>query len=116
MVGLHFPNFTNGPAFKTFFRNFGLPWESADLSSKEFRFNVGCELPTGATPIAVKPYSMKALHVKNALPREKIIVPVDSSTQAAVAGAKVGEGFVVYAGDINPSENSDRVILSLCGL
>jgi hypothetical protein len=59
---------------------------------------------------------MKALHVKNALPREKIIVPVDTSSQAAVAGAKVGEGFVVYAGDVNSEESSDRVILSLCGL
>ena len=116
MIGLHFPNFITGAAFKAFFRNFGLPWESADLCSREFRFNVGCELPAGATPIAVKPYNMKALHVKNALPREKIIIPVDNSTQVAVAGAKVGEGFVVYAGDVSPGENSDRVILSLCGL
>ena len=58
---------------------------------------------------------MKVLHVKNALPKEKIIVPVDTSTQAAVAGAKVGEGFMVFAGDVNQEEDSDTVILSLCG-
>jgi len=116
IVGLHFPQFTNGAAFKAFFRNFGLPWESADYTNGQFRFNVGCELPNNATPIAVSPYNMKALHVKNALPREKIIVPVDKQPQAAVVGAKVGEGFVVYAGDVNPGKESDRVILSLCGL
>ena len=43
-------------------------------------------------------------------------MPVESSAQVAVAGAKVGEGFVIYAGDVDPSENSDTVILSLCGL
>ena len=116
IVGLHFPQFTNGAAFKSFFRNFGLPWESADYTSNQFRFNVGCELPKNATPIAVPPYSMKALHIKNALPREKIIVPVDKQVQAAVVGAKVGEGFVVYAGDVSAGDESDRVLLSLCGL
>jgi hypothetical protein len=116
IIGLHFTKVTNGTAFKAFFRNFGLPWESADCCSREVRFNVGCELPTGATPLAVKPYTMKALLIKNALPREKIVVPVESSAEVAVAGAKVGEGFVIYAGDVEPGENSDTVILSLCGL
>jgi hypothetical protein len=116
IVGLHFPQFTNVAAFKSFFRNFGLPWEAADYTSNQFRFNVGCELPKNATPIAISPYRMKALHVKNALPREKIIVPVERQAQAAVVGAKVGEGFVVYAGDVNSGDESDRVILSLCGL
>ena len=116
IIGLHFPSQTTGPAFKALFRSFGLPWEPAETSSREFRFNVGCELPSGATPIAVKPYTMKALLIKNALPREKIIVPVNTSMQVAVAGAKVGEGSVVYAGGVEPGETSDTVILSLCGL
>ncbi|KAG0645183.1 hypothetical protein D0Z07_9237 [Hyphodiscus hymeniophilus] len=116
IVGLHFPSHITGPAFKAFFRRFGLPWEPAELTRREVRFNVGCELPSGATPIAVKSYTTKVLHVKNALPREKIIVPVNTSTQVAVAGAKVGDGFVVYAGDVEPGENSNMVLLSLCGL
>ena len=36
IIGLHFTRLTNGAAFKAFFRNFGLPWESADCCSKEF--------------------------------------------------------------------------------
>ncbi len=59
---------------------------------------------------------MMPLHVKNPLLRENITVPVDNQAQATVVGAKVGEGYVVHAGDVNPGEESDRVILSLCGL
>jgi hypothetical protein len=116
IVGLHFPQYSSGPAFKAFFRNFGVPWEAADLATHQVRFNVGSELPGKATPIAISPYTAKVLLVKNALPREKIVVPVERQVQAAVVGAKVGEGFVVYAGDTNPGPEADQIILSLCGL
>ena len=73
---------------------------------------------------------MKVLHVKNARPHEKIFVPVaDAITQslvfpleyvdqaqAAVVGAKVGNGYLAYAGHVNSEEGSDNIILSLCGL
>jgi hypothetical protein len=36
--------------------------------------------------------------------------------QAAVVGAKVGNGYLVYVGDVNAEEGSDNIILSLCGL
>lgn len=68
-----------------------------------------------ATPIVLKQWGMKVLHVKNALPKEEIIVPADNQTQAAVVGAQVGEGFLVYSGDVNSGE-SDSVILSLGGM
>jgi hypothetical protein len=35
--------------------------------------------------------------------------------QAAVVGAKVGNGYLVYIGDVN-AEGSDKIILSLLGL
>jgi len=74
-------------------------------------------MPKDATPTALKQWGMKVLHVKNALQKEKIIVAVDTQMQAAVVGAKVGEGFVAYTGDVNSWEESDTVILlSLCGL
>jgi hypothetical protein len=73
---------------------------------------------------------MKVLHVKNARPDEKIFVPVANSitqsnvfppeyvdqAEAAVAGAKVGNGYLVCVGDVNAEEGSDNIILSLCGL
>lgn len=39
---------------------------------------------------------------------------VDES-QAAVVAAKIGEGYLVYCGDVN-AEESATVILALCGV
>jgi hypothetical protein len=36
--------------------------------------------------------------------------------QAAVAGAQLGSGYLVYCGNVNPEEEVDRIILSVCGL
>ncbi|MCJ1267843.1 hypothetical protein MMC22_007729 [Lobaria immixta] len=77
-----------------------------------------------------QPYSMKVLHVKNARPHEKIFIPMANAmtqslvfppehvdqTQAAVVAAKVGNGYLVYAGDVNPEKGSDKIIQSLLGL
>jgi len=73
---------------------------------------------------------MKVLHVKGARSSEKVFVPVPEAmtqsmvfppafvdgTQAAVVAAKIGDGFVVYDGSVNPEEGQIRVILALCGL
>lgn len=37
-------------------------------------------------------------------------------TQAAVVGAKIGEGYLVYHGDVNQENESDQVLLALCGI
>ncbi|PYH92042.1 hypothetical protein BO71DRAFT_400873 [Aspergillus ellipticus CBS 707.79] len=73
-------------------------------------------------------YIMKVLHMKDARPQEKIFVPdtgaktqsmvfapaeVDQS-QAAVVGAKIGRGDLVYCGDVN-GEESNALMLALCG-
>lgn len=61
---------------------------------------------------------MKVLHVKNARPEEKVFVPVpDAKTQsmvfplshvdhaqAAVVGARIGGGFLIYCSDFNTEE------------
>ncbi len=73
---------------------------------------------------------MKALHVDKARPEEKIYVPADgarvqshvfpatpiSDSQAAVAGAKIGQGYLFYLGDVNGEEESTQVVLRFCGL
>lgn len=74
---------------------------------------------------------MKALHVDKARPEEKIYVPVSGArvqshvfapvpvsnpTQAAITGAKVGEGYLVYIGDVNSEDESTEVALKFCGL
>ena len=132
IVGLHFPNFAEFEYIDEFFnKGFGLPWKSGKYQRDTFQFNPSCSLPTGvASNSFPRPYSMKVLHVKNAEPHEKIIIPLPDDmiepvnfppgyvdqTQAAVVGTRVGDGFLVYAGDVNPGEESFDVILRLCGL
>jgi hypothetical protein len=76
------------------------------------------------------PYSIKVLYVKNAWPDKKIFVLVLNAitqsnvflpeyvnqAQAAVVGAKVGNGYLVYIRDVNAEEGLDKIILSLLGL
>ena len=132
IVGLHFPSFTNMDAFDKFFdETFSLTWQHGDYHRSDFQLNPSCSLPTGVASNSLPaPYSMKVLHVKNARPYEKIFIPVaDAITQshvfppeyvdqaqAAVVGAKVGNGYLAYVGDVNSEEGSDNIILSLCGL
>lgn len=130
--GLDFPNFTRMDVFDEFFdKGFGLPWQHGDYHRATFRFNPSCMLPAGAVKDSILfEYSMKALHIKSAGEHEKIFVPVPGGTtqslvftpshvdeaQAAVVGAKIGDGFLVYSGDVNGEQGSDKMILALCGL
>ncbi|KAE8355426.1 hypothetical protein BDV28DRAFT_146100 [Aspergillus coremiiformis] len=132
IVGLHFTSFTERDVFNRFFNHgFGLPWERGDYHRTDFEFNASCVLPRGTMTSSLPgPCNMKTLHVKNVQPHEKIFGPVRNartqshvfppepvdSAQAAVAGASVGNGYLVYCGDVNGEDGSNRIILSLCGL
>ena len=132
IIGFHFPNFAILDAIDKFFNEgLELPWQSGDYHRTTFQFNPSCSLPSGimkdAFPTA---YSMKVLHVKNARPHEKIFSPIPEAmtqsfifppsgvdeAQAAIVGANIGHGFLVYCGDVNGEESSDKVILAFCGL
>jgi len=132
IIGLHFPNFTAMDVFDEFFgKAFGLPWVHGDYHRADFQFNPSSTLPANVASASLPaPFSMKVLHVKNARPEEKIFIPVPEAmtqshvfppsyvdqAQSAVVGAKVGDGYVAYVGDVNGEQGSNKVILSLCGL
>ncbi|KAN0119334.1 hypothetical protein V8E51_001542 [Hyaloscypha variabilis] len=131
LIGLHFPNFVTMDAFDLFFQRLGLPWKRGDYHRTTFCFNNSATLPGSLSAAAFPgPYSMKVLHVKNARAEEKIYVPVPEAmtqsmvfppayvdrTQAAIVGAKIGEGYFVYDGNVNPEEEQIKVFLALCGL
>ncbi|KAA8641980.1 hypothetical protein EYZ11_004260 [Aspergillus tanneri] len=102
---------------KLFKKSFGLPWKNGGYHQTTFTFNPS-------------PYSMKVLHIKDSRPNEKFFVSVPKAkvaslvfgpssvdeSQTAVVGAKIGSGFLVYVGDVNPEEGSNKVILTLYGL
>ncbi|GCB25738.1 hypothetical protein AAWM_08623 [Aspergillus awamori] len=111
-----------------YMRRGGLPWVIGDNQRTTFEIYPECTLPAGTVVDSFPtPYRMEAILIKNARPKEKIYIPIKGAmtewprpepvdqTQAAVVGAKVGDGYVAYCGDINPGEKLDQVILSLCG-
>ena len=119
------------PRFDAFFAAMGLPWKHGDYHRTDFQFSSSCVLPEGVRAGSFPmPYSMKVLHVKDALPEQRIFVPVEEArtqsrvfppagvdrSQAAVVGAHVGRGYLVYVGDVNGERESDRVVVALCGL
>lgn len=132
IIGLHFPNFVRMDAMENFFAGaFQLPWKRGDYHRTDFELNPSCALPDGTmSTLLPGPYSMKTLHIKNARPHEKIFIPVSGAqtqshvfapeyvdqTQAAVTGATIGNGYLVYCGDVNGEAGTDKIILSLCGL
>ncbi|GLA51683.1 hypothetical protein AnigIFM63604_008293 [Aspergillus niger] len=129
IFGLCFPGFVTKDRFRSVFRvRIGLPWVIGDNQRTTFEFHPDCTLPAGTVVDSFPtPYRMEAVLIKNARPKEKIYVPIKGAmtewprpepidqTHAAVVGAKVGDGYVAYCGDINPGEKLDQVILSLCG-
>ncbi|KAG4437424.1 hypothetical protein IFR05_007106 [Cadophora sp. M221] len=113
--------------FEPLFTSFGLAWKRGNYERSTFEVST---LPRGVTSSSLpSAFSMKALHVREAKPQEKIFVPIPGGktqsmvfapraidqTQAAIVGARIGNGYLAYAGDVNGEEESERVILALCG-
>lgn len=65
---------------------FDLSWKSGDYHRSDFRYNPSSTLYSGAiVEVLPAPYSMKAPHVKNARPHEKIFIPApEAQTQSHV--------------------------------
>lgn len=131
IIGLHFPNFVTMDAMNDLFASFGLPWERGDYHRTDFEFNPSSVLPRVVEASSFPgPFSMKTLHIKNARPLEKIFIPISDAqtqshvfapeyvdrTQAAVTGAKIGNGYLVYCGDVNGEVGSNQIISVLCGV
>jgi hypothetical protein len=132
IIGLHFPCFANDEGFRLVFKDgFGLPWMPGEYHQGDFQFNPACSLPTTTLEAKLpRSYRMRVLNVKDAMPHERSFIPVLTAqtqppilppaefdqSQAPVAGAKVGNGFLAYIGDLNAAPGSDDIVLALCGL
>jgi hypothetical protein len=132
IFALHFPSFITMDVFDRFWKQtFDLPWKHGDYHRTDFQFNRTCTLPNSVASASFPaPYSMKVLHVKDARSHEKLFVPTPGSmtqshvfppghvdlAQAGIVGTKVGNGYMVYVGDVNGEKGSDSAILALCGL
>ncbi|KAI9889243.1 MAG: hypothetical protein M1814_005692 [Vezdaea aestivalis] len=131
VLGLNFSSGVTGTAFERFFsRSFSLPWKRGDYHRTNFMLSTSSSLPSDVVRDSFPaPFSMKASHVQDAQPHQKIFVPVPGTmtqshvfspdfvdqSQAAVVGEKVGDGYLFYIGDVNGEEGSNKIIETLCG-
>lgn len=131
ILGLHFPLDFDVNQFDNFFELFGLPWKLGDYHVEQVQFNPFCTLPSTVVKDSIPSvYLLLARRIMGARQEEKIVIPaprtkkdsLDShwrhidQAQAALAGAKVGNGFLVHAGGVGPEKDSINVILALCGM
>lgn len=135
LIGLHVPNFVEWPALGEFFeKEFGLPWKAGNFTISAADINRTSPLPPIVKgDLLPTSYSAKALHILHARPYEKILIPKYEydhfeervpmepavyldQVQAIAVGTRVGEGYLMYLGDVNPGKEFDQMILSLCGV
>ncbi|KAL3456493.1 hypothetical protein BJX64DRAFT_270592 [Aspergillus heterothallicus] len=134
IAGLHFAlSFSrefNSREFKRFFEAFDLPWEKGNCfySSCLYKFNEYCNLNTYAEMRQwPQKFDLKVVNIKNARPFERIYIPNEPDeiersvfaqrrvdpNQAAVTGAQIGRGYLLYIGDVNWEWESAVITLVL---
>ncbi|KAL2888495.1 triacylglycerol lipase [Ceratocystis lukuohia] len=126
----HFSSYVRPLEMKPFFMKAGLPWEAGSYYRTTHFLNR--DVVTGDLATKLPPqYSQKALFVKNVESAHALYQTSDDSVvesrvfaprsakvvgEAAVAFADIGCGKLGYLGDVNAEEESDAVILAMCGL
>ncbi|KAF2127607.1 hypothetical protein P153DRAFT_52310 [Dothidotthia symphoricarpi CBS 119687] len=117
------------PDLDKFFREAGLSWTYADYMRTRVYRN-GAE---GASSHLSLPssYSQKAVFLANVSVNDAWYLPTESSRtqslvfsperiqdlqQTPIALTNIGSGKLGYVGDVNGEEESDEVILAMCGL
>ncbi|KAJ6007872.1 hypothetical protein N7540_011848 [Penicillium herquei] len=130
IVGLNFTRYATRPEFNNFFQAFDLPWAAGLYNRTAVQFLPSCTVPASLNALLLPgPYEVKALRLQNTRPHEKFFVPNRGQTetfgpflperleelQPAVAGARIGNGDLVYCGDMEYEDESFALIMALCG-
>ena len=129
IFGLGFPSFTKPSEYGDLFSAFDIPWRAGEYHRTEFDLNATAE---SIASVALPPgYSQKALHLKNVERKDAIYLPSSSSriqsavfppdpiqdlTQTPTAFRQYGSGKLGYVGDVNMEEETQQVLLAMCGL
>jgi hypothetical protein len=104
-----------------FARAFVLPWTTGSYQGAPFVLNR--KVPLAAVPqnrnrLQAR-YHTKAVFLRGVADEHALYRPdpeyVADPTEAAVAFAPVGQGFVGYVGDVNKDLGSDAAVLIMCG-
>lgn len=131
VLATHFSTFVKPFDMNRWFSStWNLPWQSGDYHRTTVHLNPGCEMLGGSATTVPASYSQKAVLLKNVDVNAKVYAPSDHSRvesqvfrptpvdteQAAVAMAKVGEGWLGYIGDVNNEAETHKVLLTMLGL
>jgi ribonuclease HI len=101
--------------FNRFFARLGLPWHRGSYHREmvKLRGQVVGDRLASRLPSA---YSQKALFVANVDRSAMWYTEKETSNEAAVVFANVGAGKLGYVGDVNGEEESEAVVLAMCGV
>ncbi|KZL85752.1 triacylglycerol lipase [Colletotrichum incanum] len=125
----HFSSFVKPNKIRPFFAKAGLAWESGDYHRTTVALHA--HIAGSAAERLPTQYSQKAQFLKGVHPHAILYGPNESSvtesrvfptekvtdlTQAAVCFAQVRNGKMGYVGDVNAEEETNDVILAMCGL
>lgn len=132
LCGCNFSSSLGFQEFAPFFAKFGLNWESGDYHRCTVGLNEHVRtLEKGALAPS---YSQKAVFLKGVARDAALYLPVAGAhiesavfppsrveddlerAQTPITYSKVGNGWFGYIGDVNGEEESDAVVLAICGL
>jgi hypothetical protein len=112
-----------------FFREAGLPWTNGEYLRTTVHSNDTEE--TSSHTSLPSSYSQKAVFLASVYVNDAWYLPTDSSKteslvfhservqdlqQTPIALTNLGKGKLGYVGDVNGEEDSDAVVLAMCGL
>ncbi|KAI6352124.1 hypothetical protein MCOR25_009540 [Pyricularia grisea] len=110
-----FSSFVNSGELDRTFATIGLPWTGGPYTRENVKLRssaVPGEI-VGRLPSA---YTQKALFLSKVEEADKWYGRDGNHAEAAVAFARVGHGKLGYVGDVNGEDESDTVIMAMCGL
>jgi hypothetical protein len=129
VIGLAFSTFVYQDNMEAVFARFGLPWKHSNYQQSTFALNrqATCDLDSrnlraaysqNALRVAhVEPQNMLYLVTSNSVVESRVFAPTPVGRgETPIAWIKVGDGYLGYVGDVNAEEESDYVIMAMCGL
>jgi Plasmid pRiA4b ORF-3-like protein len=119
VLGFHFSSFAQPDKLCRFFKNsWALNWKVGDYLRSTFSLNpqANSAFMSCRHPNLPHQYSMKALHLSNTKPEDRIYISDPGSAQSPAIYAKYGYGYLGWIGDVNTEVGTTYLLLTMCGV
>ena len=119
ILGFHFSSFARPDELTVFFKDrWALNWKPGDYHRSTFSLNPRANpvFMSRHHPNLPHEYSMKALHLCNTKPEDRIYVSSPGSAQSPAIFAKYGNGYLGWIGDVNTEIGTTELLLTMCGV